>query len=1811
MKSIRDMDISARAKSCLMSAGYKYVYEIANLSSDELRCIRNLNEKCVEEILDDLLDYSGDEDLDNNISSDDGTIESDDYESETESEDSEYVTDPPIIKLAKRIFSSFNDLSIDALDAHWTSDDINGLIYYDVFHVSSVLFLMSDEDERNEIIHNLENLFGFEHTQQIIVDILDEYDPKKFITELFRRIPLTIGLLFEYDQENCSNLSYSYYEVIELLTYSVLSPYEQLQVDSRAFFLIGLMEIIKNRLLCSGIENNNEIVKGVPKFETVLESFDYSIDGYIAIEEVDEGAELYKIITEYLKKIPQSVEHSKKFRIDTTCSRKKYQDASESMLNADYNIELSRAIIASIRIETSVGDDSEEDYDDEFEDDEDDFEEEDDDDESKEDYSSIYEERVDVNELLQKLEDSEKRALDLFGHDCKLILRNTVDHVDKVVAIGTVRDCVYQAKDNIKRLGNYDWFLIRYGEGELDTTYTFRHIADGIISILEVIDNTSIPFDACVLPISYKAFSKVEIDDNDFKKLWDDLKVIEKKYSRGINYNNRIDITDWESELFYEQGKYLENIKWKGSKIAPPKIDIPYCTYGKMNFNQLKYYLYWRTCFRNGENIITGFSDYYYLCVYELLAELGPYTPEERLKQLERLYSKYKDEDLGNSKWVEEYANYHNLKIQDDIVIDHEPHVSWWDDQESFQDIAKVINGEYKYAFGLMCKKSAWKFKNSSFIQKSNCLDDIRIVVENILPKLDDLFSKSGISFSDFLVGRVKTMEGWYILPYGGEILCKSVIERIGLGTYISNDYMLDDPECKVYFVDDEGNILQKTNIMMHYYDAYLSEYILKYTEMLFRQHLGYKPIAFPNKLVGSLKVKLADGKHNVLAADSKLKKHELIYISLYDSIEQIIIKTTNEYFEEQNDRVDELDKNFAQNYQPPIRVASEKTIPIDERMIACICKDYVYDGQFEELLDIYDEATNSFKNTKAKKLSNMIWDFWILRDNHISYSELSEKVVKNKWYITEKKSIEDRNYEAALPYLCTFYDVFYGVVGKKIESNIIKDCIIITFSILNDLFNSYGIDFSELILGEWETIPWVPFSEIDDISKVITTDINKNVGGIEYYSIKNGFAEGCVSRHSYSKQADEFATYILKSIDNKLRVIIGYKSFLSNDIDIAELFDMPGYKMACEHVDRVITAVVNHTYSNSAPANKTTYDAPLIEVSSKMDREYVFAGELCEIKCIDDFIDEELANVYGKEYQKMDTTSLFGILTVDFDEFDLTYYCNKYPKEERYIQTSLKINLYRFRDAFDDLVDSFIELADNYPIDYNPKYDFTTTPLMKDINGLQGRDLTVLKKTISDNESFLQWLVWLENGRIVLPKNIPYIQLMYYFSINRIIFEDTPQKCLVVMCEIWNCIYDSVKKIDDAANLMLEWIKDYWIVYCADVSYEDFKNLFRYDIVFENENCAIYAKEHYLVDITTMKNDNLLDFYNSNCDYHVLDGALVKKGHRDILERAIEKVHEELEKLWKHYDLNFEKYLHYEDKIAHRKDRQLFRRTILTGKTKRFLRENFDGRDVSEYEVYQFGYYHGIDWPGLIFEQYEISNNSSRILLDYIIKHTEKVLRIYYGLNFNFKFDDYRLYDLFSDQLFEDNLDNQIIVKTIEKAAKSVLKEIDSSYISSEDEPCLEYDKWNDTSNKKNYLSLGNDEDDYEKDDKNGAEDFIDDFDDEDSDEIGNDKSDSTDKLKDSTTIFNYENTLIPKSIHVKSFLEDKGYSINDIESIRHDILSSAVKTRGKTYVIDCLNYLVNKFISRQGGTHIYSNEINNLCDDLAFVAGIIEQNL
>ena len=86
-------------------------------------------------------------------------------------------------------------------------------------------------------------------------------------------------------------------------------------------------------------------------------------------------------------------------------------------------------------------------------------------------------------------------------------------------------------------------------------------------------------------------------------------------------------------------------------------------------------------------------------------------------------------------------------------------------------------------------------------------------------------------------VAKFVNKEKW---PYRGCIWTERVLKKVIKQPLKSGDYEKIYMKSAIYITDKFGNIKRKTSTSMDFCDPYLSEYILKYTEMIFRENIGY-----------------------------------------------------------------------------------------------------------------------------------------------------------------------------------------------------------------------------------------------------------------------------------------------------------------------------------------------------------------------------------------------------------------------------------------------------------------------------------------------------------------------------------------------------------------------------------------------------------------------------------------------------------------------------------------------------------------------------------------------------------------------------------------------------------------------------------------------------------------------------------------------------------------------------------------------------------------------------------------------------------
>lgn len=500
--------------------------------------------------------------------------------------------------------------------------------------------------------------------------------------------------------------------------------------------------------------------------------------------------------------------------------------------------------------------------------------------------------KINEDGLFEKLYDIEEEAIRYFGNNCELVIEDNKIHNETTFRIGEMLYCLEMAREYYDELDYWKHFSILYGKDEWKKIGPIYNFESALQEVWNVLCKRKELLDA-IIPKKYTHFNTAKINDNNYDILWDELQKIEEKYKNGIDRKYQGYIEDWESELCYEQGKFLEYIHWDGENIyLIPEIDIYNCTYSQMSFEQLRYYLYWRTEFRKGV-IVAGYKTFYNLYANELIAELGPFTPEERLSQLDLLRKHYEVEGLYISGYIRDYKDIHHFVIDENGIktIEHSDEKRIPD---MYKNVMEIRAGRCGDLFEYMCRQAAWKYKRNDFIRKTKCLVDIKGIVSLLLPKLNILFAEAGLEFMDFLVGRVQMVP---VIPYTSSVWTERVVRKFVPVEAIHKEYTNVCTTSKAYMTDKTGS--RRISTMQNnieYNDPYLSEYILQYIEMIFRKNLRYK-FSEPEKLEGALKRKCEKGYEYYLAADINIKRDEKKYCSLYDDIERLICETIEEYF--------------------------------------------------------------------------------------------------------------------------------------------------------------------------------------------------------------------------------------------------------------------------------------------------------------------------------------------------------------------------------------------------------------------------------------------------------------------------------------------------------------------------------------------------------------------------------------------------------------------------------------------------------------------------------------------------------------------------------------------------------------------------------------------------------------------------------------------------------------------------------------------------------------------------------------------------
>lgn len=413
------------------------------------------------------------------------------------------------------------------------------------------------------------------------------------------------------------------------------------------------------------------------------------------------------------------------------------------------------------------------------------------------------------------------------------------------------------------------------------------------------------PFDASLIPNEYPYYTYNTVDLQTYTQLLKELIQLKVPYEDELEGSlldkERIiyEENDWESELCYAQGKFLEHVSWEGE--APPYYEpdelyiIANVTYRKLSPRELAYYLYWRTEFKKG-NYVKGYRACYYLFLYELAVNLGNFDTSATFKFMEALKShcipRMKIKSKINRIQLE-YSRYHEHQNKE---LFQRPKSKW---QEEWEIIPyEVANHNYAHVFEFMDRMATYRLSSSEFVKKTKCKKNIAQCILNSFPDIYKLFQDNDLILSHFLTGIIEKNS-----------LKNSPFVKDTIWTeYTINRLLLQNsnvtPHRKKYKIEVFllGSGFDRDihkQIISFDCDVNLINYIFQCCESEFRKTLEYESLVVEDPV--GYKYTSVSGDFYAMPVEKDVRIKWANYYALYPRIRKIIKKTVQEYFNSKN----------------------------------------------------------------------------------------------------------------------------------------------------------------------------------------------------------------------------------------------------------------------------------------------------------------------------------------------------------------------------------------------------------------------------------------------------------------------------------------------------------------------------------------------------------------------------------------------------------------------------------------------------------------------------------------------------------------------------------------------------------------------------------------------------------------------------------------------------------------------------------------------------------------------------------------------
>lgn len=878
--------------------------------------------------------------------------------------------------------------------------------------------------------------------------------------------------------------------------------------------------------------------------------------------------------------------------------------------------------------------------------------------------------------------------------------------------------------------------------------------------------------------------------------------------------------------------------------------------------------------------------------------------------------------------------------------------------------------------YGSLEESSPYKIRSSSFLKDSKNMQHFKGVMHIIVNEIDQFLKEKNIDIRD----------------------------------YICND---NHGVRSVYLTDKYGDIIRNTSMMVPLNDEDLSKFIIKHTEGMLRKKMKYNSIKLPEIPHENIVAKYysfpngSKGYYRCINEDEQpaLIKHGR---DMYEHIQDIIIKNVDEYCKLNNLEVETVE----------VENSADKRTLIDDIMDV-VKAETVPEITFNEIISLYNNTTASNKKQKCKAVASIAWDYWMLHSENIQdvdYKYFVDTFVNKKWDLHEKYAVLSGEYQNAIDYFVKYQSVYSTDFTDK-DRDRIKNCIVVTLHAVALLCQKVKIDFAELFLGEWKTQQWEVFST-EEYTNIDIPRIRVNVGNVIIYDTKD---TPIIETYETSDAQIELIKYVMKLISNIYCEVHELPVKHENIDSIDDLFKHDNYSEFLEYLPEVITLATTYT----ATSEETIYYGNCIEfvTLNPIERESItWVGKMTSSQ-IDDIVKLSYLEVFGTEFTKaMPVQKRYEYFTINYETETLAdYFEENIVSDEVFVQEQYKQLVNYFYDTYDTYCEHMEKILD-HPVVYDPSFSYAGSKLKKDGKGFIGKDLYQLPLIAEDGRDFIQWIARIKKGTIIYPEFKPYIPILFYYIINGGLFSDRREMGLLVMCKMWNYYFEKFQKND--RDLLIGWIKDYWMIYCPEIPLKDFKRLFNRRVIFVNEPT-----------IDVLNDAAVLDYYNEVCFYKVLHGKLVKEGQREVFETAIKKINTSISELWNSRGLSYQDMLY---KAAGRNTYTFMRAVITKDNLHRIYTETGE-RIISTIENYVLAENETtlrLQWE---FKDPYYDTEFIKAFMEYTLKLTEYWLRKWFGYSISNSFNvdassiyKYKQKNPIVQEILEDNKKNNQIEKII-----------------------------------------------------------------------------------------------------------------------------------------------------------------------------------